>query len=93
MNEEVDVQPSGVKIEKTLEVVEKILVDPIFAVEVAAHNNWDVDLDPRDIALRFLASRYQWSISLLSLQTANLRNELSGLASSVLYLEDKLAGR
>ena len=89
MNEEVDVQPNGVRVEKTLEVVERILQDTDFAAEVAEHNGWSTDADVRETALRFLASRYQWSVSLLSLQTNNLKAEMDALSDAVRHLQDR----
>ena len=78
-NETVDVQPTGVSIERTMNVVGYILDDPAFAAEVANHNNWPEKLDQKDTALLFLASRYQWSVDLLTLRTDALRRELDGI--------------
>lgn len=70
-------------VEKTLEVVSHILVDADFAAEVVAHNGWIEALDQKDVAVLFLASRFQWAVGLLSVQTATLRRELDELAAKV----------
>jgi hypothetical protein len=82
-SEEVDVQPTGVSIERTLNVVGYILADLEFATEVVRHNSWPTGLDQKDVALLFLASRYQWSVDLLTMRTDALKRDLDGLATQV----------
>ena len=80
---EVETQPTGVSIERTLDVVAKILDDPDFAKEVATHNSWNPDLSKETVALVFLACRFQWAVDLLSRQTATLKKEVEGIANRV----------
>lgn len=97
MSDDVDVQPSGERIETTLAVVANILTDAAFAKEVVAHNGWDeVDIPPlsqQDVAILFLASRYQWAVNLLSRQTTTLKAQVDGLLSRVDSLEDRVFDR
>ena len=88
--EENEGQPSGVNIEKTLAVVSNILADNTIATEVIEHNGWDHRLvnRPEQVAILFLASRYQWSVELLSTQTATLKKELDELRQRVALLEN-----
>ena len=87
--EENEGQPTGVSIEKTLAVVSNILNDPDFTKEVTRHNGWQPTLNmfPEQVALLFLASRYQWSVELLSTQIATLRAELDELRQRTAQLE------
>jgi hypothetical protein len=89
---EVEAQPNGVSVEQTLAVVSHVLSDPGFAAEVRSQNNWVGDLSDEQTAVLFLASRYQWSVALLSLQTATLKRELDGLATQLSDLEGRVGG-
>ncbi len=86
---DVEVQPNGVSVEETLAVVSHVLSDPEFAAEVRNQNSW-VEMSDDNTALLFLASRYQWSVTLLSLQTATLKREIAGLAVQVEALEGRV---
>lgn len=89
---EVEVQPNGVSVEETLAVVSHVLSDPEFAAEVRKQNNWVDTLTDADTAVLFLSSRYQWSVGLLSIQTATLKRELDGLATQIEALEARVSG-
>lgn len=92
--EDVDVQPSGEVVERTLDVVCFILSDPEFAGKVAEHNEWVTDdLDQRDIALLFLASRFTWATDLFTLRTDTLMRQLGGLANQINDLEGLVRGQ
>jgi hypothetical protein len=86
---EVETQPTGVSIERTLDVVAKILDDVDFANEVISHNGWPVSMEPHTVALLFLACRFQWAVDLLGRQAATLKREVDGLTSSIRTLEDR----
>lgn len=75
---EVETQPNGVSIERTLDVVGNILANPDFAKEVATHNGWFVndDFSQERVALLFLACRFQWAVDLLSRQTSTLSKQV-----------------
>lgn len=88
---EVDTQPNGVSVEQTLAVVSHILSDSDFAAEVRSQNGWVDDLSDERTAVLFLASRYQWSVGLLSIQTATLKRELDGLATQLSDLEARVS--
>jgi hypothetical protein len=92
MSDEVEVQPNGVSVEQTLAVVSHILSDNEFAAEVRNQNSWLDTLSDQDTAVLFLASRYQWSVGLLSLQTDTLKRELDGLATQLADLEARVGG-
>ena len=89
---EVETQPNGVSVEETLSVVSHILSDPELAAEVRKQNDWIDELTDDRTAVLFLASRYQWSVALLSLKTATLKRELDGLATQVEALEARISG-
>ncbi len=91
-DEEVDVQPSGEVIEQTLSVVSHILTDFEFAQDVIEHNEWTAGLGQHEVAVLFLASRYQEAVTLLSLQTSTLKRELDGLTTRLVDLEDRISG-
>lgn len=74
-----DVETVGVSVERTLDVVAKILDDVDFAHEVANHNKWPVDLTQDRIAVLFLTCRFQWAVDLLSRQTATLKQRVDSL--------------
>jgi len=88
---DVEVQPNGVSVEQTLAVVSHVLTDPEFAAEVRRHNDWVEGLSDQETAVLFLASRYQWSVDLLSLRTATLKRELDGLATRLSDLEARIS--
>ena len=89
---DVDAQPNGESVEQTIAVVRHVLNDPEFATEVRKQNDWVDGLTDEKTAVLFLASRYQWSVSLLSLQTATLKRELEGLATQLADLEGRVSG-
>lgn len=79
-------------VEATLAVVSHVLSDPEFAAAVREQNGWVEDLSDEQTAVLFLASRYQWSVALLSTQTATLKRELDGLATQLADLEGRVSG-
>lgn len=83
-------QPNGVTIEQTLEVVSHILADADFASEVVVHNGWIEGLPEVEVALLFLASRYQSAVTVLSRQTDTLHREVDGLLRRVQELEARI---
>jgi len=89
---ETEAQPNGVSVEQTLAVVSHVLSDPELAAEVRSQNGWVEDLTDEQTALLFLASRYQWSVALLSIQTTTLKRELDGLATQLADLEARIGG-
>jgi len=89
---EAEVQPTGVSVEETLAVVSHVLSDPEFAAEVRKQNDWKEDLPDQDTALLFLASRYQWSVALLSIRDETLKRQVEGLAVQVEALEARVSG-
>jgi hypothetical protein len=91
--EDVEAQPTGVSIEKTLDVVGCILSDPEFAERVADHNEWVEGLDQKDIAILFLASRYHGAVDLFVLRTNTLKREFDGLATQLADLEGLVRGQ
>lgn len=88
---DVEAQPTGESVEQTLAVVSHVLADSEFAAEVRKQNGWVEDLSDKDTATLFLASRYQWSVALLSLQTTTLKRELDGLATQLADLEARFS--
>lgn len=86
-----EVQPTGASVEETLAVVSHVLNDPEFAAEVRNQNGWVEDLSDDRTAVLFLASRYQWSVGLLSMQTNTLSNQVQGLERRIVNFEDQLA--
>jgi len=89
---DVDAQPNGESVEQTIAVVSHVLNDPEFATEVRKQNDWKEDLSDADTAVLFLASRFQWAVGLLSVQTATLKRELDGLATQFADLEARGSG-
>ena len=89
---EVEAQPTGASVEETLAVVSHVVNDPEFAAEVRKQNDWIDELTDDRTAILFLASRYQWSVALLSIQTATLKRELDGLATQLSDLEGRVSG-
>lgn len=88
-NTYVETQPTGVSVERTLDVVAKVLDSREFAEEVATHNNWPKDMSQDKVALLFLACRFQWAVDLLSRQAATLKREVDGLTGSVRTMENR----
>lgn len=88
MVEEVDVQPTGESIERTMDVVPNILTDPDFAEEVRAHNNWPEGLDQKDVAILFLTGRFQSAVELLTMRTNTLNRSVDEALTRVVNLED-----
>lgn len=84
---EVETQPSGVSVERTLDVVGKMIADGNFAREVAIHNGWDEDLSRDAVTILFLTCRFQWAIDLLSRQTATLRAQVEEATTRAANLE------
>ena len=78
-----DVQKTGASVERTLDVVSHILTDADFSAEVIKHNGWIEGLDQKDVAVLFLASRFQWAVDLLAVRDATLKRELDGLATQL----------
>ena len=89
MSEEVNVQPTGKSLERTMDVVPEILSDPEFAAEVARHHGWPEDVDTHTIALLFLTGRFQWAIDLLGRQTQTLKRDVDGNTRRIGALEDE----
>ncbi len=89
---DVDVQPSGEVIEETLAVVSHILSAPEFAEKVRQQNSWIDSLTDQETAILFLASRYQGSMALLSLQTSTLQGQIAGLAVQIEGIEARQGG-
>ena len=78
-DDDVDVQPSGERIEMTLDVVPRILFDAEFAEEVRDHNGFPEGLDQKDIAILFLTGRFQWATTILTQRTDTLSRQVDGL--------------
>ena len=78
-DDDVDVQPSGERIEMTLDVVPRILFDAEFAEEVRDHNGFPEGLDQKDIAILFLTGRFQWATTVLTQRTDTLSRQVDGL--------------
>lgn len=75
----VDVQPTGERIEQTLDVVPKILFDVDFAREVADHNGFPEDISQEMIAILFLTGRFHWAVATLTQRTDTLCREIDGI--------------
>lgn len=82
-----EVQPNGVSIERTLDVVGSILADEAFAQDVAVHNGWGAELSQERVAILFLAFRFQWAVDLLSRRTATLNNKVDEAINRAANLE------
>lgn len=78
-NEEVDVQPTGERVERTLDVVPRILFDAEFAEEVRVHNGFPEGIDQKDVAILFLTGRFQWAVTILTQRTDTLAREVEGI--------------
>ena len=83
-----EAQPNGQTVEETLAVVSHVLSNSEFAAEVREQNGWIDSLTDEHTALLFLASRYQESVTLLSLRTDTLKRELDGIVTRLVDLED-----
>lgn len=79
MVDEVDVQPTGERIEATLEVVPRILFDADFAEVVREQNGFPEGLDQKDVAILFLTGRFQWATTVLAQRTDTLARQVDGL--------------
>ena len=90
-DKDVDVQPNGEHVEKTFEVLPRILFEEDFAEEVRVQNGFPEGMDQKDIAILFLTGRFQWAVSLLSMQTVTLKREVDGLATQLSDLEARIA--
>lgn len=77
--EDIDVQPTGERVEATLDVVPRILFDIDFAEEVRAHNGFPEGLDQKDVAILFLTGRFQWATTIFTQRTDTLARQLDGL--------------
>lgn len=88
MEEDVDVQPTGKRVEQTLDVVGHVLTDKKWFEDVCKANNWDNNRSAEEIAILFLASRYQWTVSLLAKQNSDLLNKVVELENRLENLED-----
>jgi hypothetical protein len=78
-DQDVDVQPTGERVEATLDVVPRILMDAEFAEQVRLHNGFPEGLSQEAVALLFLTGRYQWAVALLTQRTDALAREIDGL--------------
>jgi hypothetical protein len=88
MMSKTEAQPNGDTVEETLAVVSHVLSDPEFATGVREQNEWIDSLTDEHTAILFLASRYQESVTLLSLRTDTLKRELDGIVTRLVDLED-----
>ena len=77
--DKIDAQPNGERIEQTLDVIPRILFDPVFAEEVRIQNGFPEGIDQKDVAILFLTGRFQWAVSLLTLRTDTLARQLDGV--------------
>ncbi len=76
---DVDVQPTGERIEQTLDIIPKILFDAEFAKEVAEHNSFPDDISQEMIAILFLTGRFHWAVTTLTQRTETLGREIDGI--------------
>jgi hypothetical protein len=90
MNE--DVQPNGQELTLTADVVEAVLIDPEVCSEVRERNGWSSYLTAEQVALKFLAQRFQEAVGILSMRTHTLKRDVDGNTSRVISLEDKVFG-
>jgi len=79
MNEDVDVQPTGVRLETTMDVCTAILFDEDLAEEVRVQNGFPEGITQDRIAFMFLLGRFQQFATTVSLQTNTLARELDGM--------------
>jgi hypothetical protein len=79
MTDETEVQPTGERVEATLDVVPRILFDADFAEEVRVHNGFPEGLDQKDVAILFLTGRFQWATTILTQRTDTLARQVDGL--------------
>lgn len=78
-DQDVDVQPNGERVERTMDVVPRILFDADFAEEVRKRNGFPEGLDQKDVAILFLTGRFQWAVTLLNKRTETLAGEVECL--------------
>lgn len=87
-NEEVEAQPNGIRLEKTLPVVDQILTNPDICEQVKEANGWPVDISSDRVALLFLTARFQEAVTLLSLQTQTLKRIVDSHEVRIVGMED-----
>ncbi|MBD3261964.1 MAG: hypothetical protein GF334_09940 [Candidatus Altiarchaeales archaeon] len=78
-DQDVDAQPNGERLEKTMDVVPRILFDADFAEEVRKSNGFPEGVDQKDVAILFLTGRFQWAVELLTRRTNTLDRQVDGL--------------
>jgi len=78
-NQDVDVQPNGERVERTMDVVPRILFDTDFAEEVRKHEGFPEGVDQKDVAILFLTGRFQWAVDLLYRRTDTLYRQVDGI--------------
>lgn len=79
-------------VQATLEVVSHILTDAETANEVAEHNGWVDGLTQEQVAILFLASRYQSTVDVLSRQTDTLKNKVDAHEEYIETLSRRVFG-
>ncbi len=89
-HDEVEAQPTGVRLEKTLAVVNEILTNPEICERVKEKHGWPVDMASDRVALLFLTARYQDTVTVLSLQTQTLKRFVDSHESRIVALEDRV---
>ena len=87
-NKEVEAQPTGERIEKTLAVVNEILTNPDICEQVKANHGWPIDMASDRVAILFLAARYQEAVTVLSLQTQTLKRFVESHEARLVTLEE-----
>ena len=80
-DQDVDVQPTGERVEQTLDVVPRILFDADFAEAVRVRNGFPAGVDQKDVAILFLTGRFHWAVSLLNRRTDALAKTLDWMMS------------
>ena len=88
MNDDVEVQPNGERVETALDVVPRILFDAEFAEEVRLHNGFPEGLDQKDIAILFLTGRFHWATTVLTQRTDHLNRLIDGMLREDAVRED-----
>lgn len=76
---DVDVQPTGERIEQTLDIIPKILFDEDFANEVNDHNGFPEGISREMTAILFLTGRFHWAVTALTQRTDTLSREIDGI--------------
>ncbi len=85
---EVEAQPTGVRLEKTLAVVNEILTNPEICEQVKETHGWPIDMAPDRVAVLFLTARYQEAVTVLSLQTQTLKRFVESHEARLVDLEE-----